>query len=82
MPDEIDLSEYRSKEPTQNEELLPDESAETEIQVDQGALEQLLSMGFPEVRCRKGLLITGNNGADVAMNWLFEHMDDPGTFLQ
>ena len=47
-------------------------------QVDEDALNQLLAMGFPEVRCRKALIKTGNNGPDVAMNWLFEHMEDPG----
>jgi len=35
-------------------------------------------MGFPEIRCKKALINTGNHGADVAMNWLFEHMEDPG----
>lgn len=38
-----------------------------------------MAMGFPEIRCRNAILKTGNNGAEVAMNWLFEHMDDPGT---
>jgi ubiquitin carboxyl-terminal hydrolase 5/13 len=42
------------------------------------ALNQLLVMGFPEIRCKKALIATGNNGANMAMNWLFEHMDDPG----
>ena len=34
-------------------------------------------MGFPENRCKKALIKTGNSGADAAMNWLFEHMEDP-----
>lgn len=42
------------------------------------ALDQLIMMGFPETRCKKALIATGNNGAERAMNWLFEHMDDPG----
>ncbi len=41
-------------------------------------MEQLLGMGFSELRCQKALLATGNNGAEVAMNWLFEHLEDPG----
>jgi ubiquitin carboxyl-terminal hydrolase 5/13 len=45
------------------------------------ALEQLMSMGFGEVRCTKALLATGNQGSEIAMNWLFEHMDDPGIDL-
>lgn len=45
---------------------------------DQAALDQLLAMGFPENRCKRALLNTGNNGVEVAMNWLLEHMEDPG----
>ena len=48
------------------------------VQVDPTALEQLMSMGFGEVRCTKALLATGNQGSEIAMNWLFEHMEDPG----
>lgn len=36
----------------------------------------LLSMGFPEPRCLKGLYHTGNSNAEDAMNWIFAHMDD------
>lgn len=39
---------------------------------------QLEAMGFPTVRCEKALLATGNSDAEVAMGWLFEHMDDAG----
>ena len=38
---------------------------------------QLEGMGFPIIRCQKALLATGNNNAEVAMEWLFEHMEDP-----
>lgn len=54
---------------------ITDESS-TGIQVDQQALDQLLQMGFPEPRCIKALVKTGNSGAEMAMSWLFEHMDD------
>ena len=39
---------------------------------------QLEAMGFPTVRCQKALLATGNSDASAAMEWLFQHMDDPG----
>lgn len=42
------------------------------------ALSQLEAMGFPTIRCQKALLATGNGDADMAMSWLFEHMEDPG----
>jgi ubiquitin carboxyl-terminal hydrolase 5/13 len=49
-----------------------------DVQVDAAALEQIIMMGFPENRGKKALIVTGNQGAEAAMNWLFEHMDDPG----
>lgn len=41
---------------------------------------QLEAMGFPQVRCQKALLATGNSDPEAAMNWLFAHMEDPGMF--
>lgn len=38
---------------------------------------QLEAMGFPTIRCQKALLATGNSDPEAAMNWLFEHMEDP-----
>ncbi|KAH7923304.1 ubiquitinyl hydrolase [Leucogyrophana mollusca] len=47
------------------------------VQFDADAMAQLEGMGFPTVRCQKALLATGNAGAEVAMEWLFGHMEDP-----
>jgi len=33
-------------------------------------------MGFPQNRCEKAAYVTKNAGAEVAMNWLLEHMED------
>lgn len=46
---------------------------------NQAALAQLEAMGFPLVRCQKALLATGNSDPEAAMEWLFAHMEDPGT---
>jgi ubiquitin carboxyl-terminal hydrolase 5/13 len=43
------------------------------------AMAQLEGMGFPTVRCQKALLATGNADPTAAMDWLFTHMEDPGT---
>jgi ubiquitin carboxyl-terminal hydrolase 5/13 len=48
---------------------------------NQAALAQLEAMGFPLVRCQKALLATGNSDPEAAMEWLFAHMEDPGTFF-
>ena len=79
------LEKWRGHGLQPGETLLPDESnsAATIQPCDPHALSQLMEMGFPEVRCRKALLATtasnGEQNAEVAMQWLFEHMDDPGT---
>ncbi|CAG8761381.1 20907_t:CDS:10 [Gigaspora margarita] len=69
------FDEYIAHGRQDNEELLPEESTAGPA-INESDLNKLLEMGFPENRCRKALIATGNNGADQAMNWLFEHMDD------
>ena len=44
---------------------------------NQNDVNQLLEMGFPENRAVKALAVTGNQGPQVAMDWIFAHMDDP-----
>jgi ubiquitin carboxyl-terminal hydrolase 5/13 len=48
---------------------------------NEAALALLQGMGFPLIRCQKALLATGNNDAEAAMEWLFVHMDDPGSVM-
>lgn len=60
-------------------ELQDDVSAGVLPEFDQAALAQLEAMGFPLVRCQKALLATGNSDPEAAMEWLFAHMEDPGS---
>ena len=39
---------------------------------------QLVDMGFPIEGCKKAVYYTGNSGVEPAMNWVMEHMEDPG----
>ncbi|KAI8967306.1 hypothetical protein BDF20DRAFT_966026 [Mycotypha africana] len=78
----IQLDKYLSQGQQPDEELLPDdetmtEAATAEPAFNQADLDQLLMMGFSENRCKRALLNTGHRGADMAMNWIFEHMEDP-----
>ncbi|KAF8642475.1 hypothetical protein AX16_009476 [Volvariella volvacea WC 439] len=69
--------------------LLPDEtelpddgpgggSAPAQIQFNETALSTLEAMGFSRIRGQKALLATGNtDDAEVAMEWLFAHLEDP-----
>lgn len=47
-----------------------------EIQFNSSDLNSLISMGFSEDRCKRSLINTNHNGAEAAMSWLFEHMED------
>jgi ubiquitin carboxyl-terminal hydrolase 5/13 len=61
---------------TDERQRLPVEPALPEF--NQAALVQLIAMGFPQIRCQKALLATGNSDPEAAMEWLFAHMEDPG----
>jgi ubiquitin carboxyl-terminal hydrolase 5/13 len=77
-PMEMSLDHLRGQGIQEGEVEFPSDSNNaSEPQIDADSLNQLLGMGFPENRCKKALLKTGNSGAESAMNWLFEHMDDP-----
>lgn len=75
--DPIEFSPYLSTGHDESEELLPDEDSADTFTPNQVALDQLMSMGFPSVRCEKALYVTGNSDPEAAMNWLIEHIEDP-----
>lgn len=41
-------------------------------------MNQLASMGFQYLHCQKAAINTVNTGVEEAMNWLLNHMNDPG----
>ncbi|KAG7860565.1 hypothetical protein KL939_002051 [Ogataea angusta] len=73
----IDLSKFKSSGLQTDEELLPEDDTASSFSFNQDAMNALLAMGFPENRCKRALYTTGNSDAETAMNWLFEHMEDP-----
>ncbi|KAI8983550.1 hypothetical protein BDB01DRAFT_722821, partial [Pilobolus umbonatus] len=76
----MNLDKYVSQGQQSDEDLLPDDmsaSSNEEISFNDEDIQQLQSMGFSENRCKRALLATGHNGSEIAMNWMFEHMDDP-----
>ncbi|TKA22420.1 hypothetical protein B0A50_07926 [Salinomyces thailandicus] len=82
--EDFDLETYRSNGKLPDEEELPDDQAATGsggggaggFEPNEVALEMLMSMGFPRIRCVKALRATGNQDPEVAAGWLFEHMED------
>ena len=49
-----------------------------EIKINEALVAQLVEMGFPVEGCRKAVYHTKNQGIEPAMNWVMEHMGDPG----
>ena len=77
--DSFDLSPYKSPGPQDAEDLLPEDDTPANAPAfvpDETFLAQLEGMGFPRIRSEKALRATGNQAAEPAMNWLFEHMED------
>lgn len=73
------LDDYKSPGHQPTEELLPEEAAEAKPSfiANEDAIQQLEGMGFPRNRCEKALHATGNSDPNAAMEWLFQHMEDP-----
>lgn len=48
------------------------------LKVDQTMLKQMINeMGFPKLRAEKSLILTANKSLEAAVDWCFEHADDP-----
>ncbi|KAM9934523.1 hypothetical protein OXX80_005894 [Metschnikowia pulcherrima] len=79
IPEEINLKSYKAPSFDEGEIELKsgDKNSHSEKFVpNEEAFSTLLSMGFSEPRCLRGLYNTGNKDAEEAMNWVFAHMDD------
>ena len=83
IPEEIDLSPYKSKGTQDGEELVPEEGASSGTavsdtpEISEAALCQLMDMGFGMNGCKRALVAVGGSDAEAAMNWIFEHNMDP-----
>ncbi|XP_053379534.1 ubiquitin carboxyl-terminal hydrolase 5-like [Mercenaria mercenaria] len=75
---ELDLSPLRGHGLQPGEEELPEAPAQqSQVQIDEATVSQLVDMGFPIEGCKKAVYHTGNSGVEPAMNWVMEHMEDP-----
>lgn len=73
VPDQISLESLRSQGPQPGEELQPEAAGE---EADETLVAQLMSMGFPESKCKRAALSTGNKDVEAAMEWLLIHGDE------
>lgn len=77
--DSFTLDPYLSSGQQPDEELLPEDAAESSAPAftpNEAGMAYLTAMGFPEPRCEKALFNTGNSDPEAAMNWLFAHIED------
>ncbi len=70
IPDEFSLESLRSQGRQPGEELQPEAAGE---EADETLVAQLMSMGFPESKCKRAALSTGNKEVEAAMEWLLVH---------
>jgi len=82
-PEEIDLSYIKNTGPKDGELLVPEEAEKPKDNkpagpvVDEGALGQLMDMGFSMNGCMRALTTVGGSNIEAAMTWIFEHNQDP-----
>lgn len=61
----------------QNEHGAASEAEDVNLNVNESLLSNLVEMGFPRIRALKALKATNSSSPEVAMDWCFEHADDP-----
>lgn len=82
MPGEISLEKFKAKGPRDGENLIPEDTdmpdaAPAAPTIDEGALGQLMDMGFTMNGWKRALTAVGGSNVEAAMNWVFEHSMDP-----
>jgi ubiquitin carboxyl-terminal hydrolase 5/13 len=90
IPQDIDLTAFKSTGPVEGENLVPveEKSAAQETAgaasaaaagpvIDEAGVSQLMDMGFSLNSCKRALLAVGGSNVEAAMGWVFEHNEDP-----
>mmetsp|Transcript_25258 Transcript_25258/g.58739 ORF Transcript_25258/g.58739 Transcript_25258/m.58739 type:complete len:508 (-) Transcript_25258:263-1786(-) len=87
IPETLNLNSLKSKGPADGEQLVPDDGDDdkpmTVAQLDgppaieEGALSQLMDMGFSLNGSKRALIAVGGSDVQAAMTWVFEHNMDP-----
>lgn len=70
--------EREKKRKEEEDDMEETEKNDPRLKVNQNLLNQLVyEMGFPKVRAEKALIFTQNKNVEDAVDWCFEHADDP-----
>jgi ubiquitin carboxyl-terminal hydrolase 5/13 len=81
VPDELDITNYKSNGPQDSESLVPEDNeslnetatSNAPLIINEAALSQLMDMGFSLNSCKRALTAVGGNDLEAAMGWVFEH---------
>jgi len=84
VTEEIDLTYLKASGPQDGENIIPDidpsdtwQSSPPQTNINEGSLNQLMDMGFGTNGCKRALTAVGGTDVEAAMNWAFEHNNDP-----
>jgi len=89
VPEVLDLTAYAREGLGADEQEMPEATSDAQApaaaaaaatvvaEADAAIVAQLMSMGFSENGSKRAALATGNSDAEVALNWVFAHMEDP-----
>ncbi|XDT40991.1 Zinc finger UBP-type profile [Nakaseomyces glabratus] len=73
----LELTQYKGNGLQKDTETqLNDDNDEIQFEVNETFVNQLMEMGFTENACVRALYHTGNKDPELAMNWLFGHIED------
>lgn len=88
IPQNIDLSAFKTTGPVEGENLIPVEEKSPAQEtagaastagpaIDEAGVSQLMDMGFSLNSCKRALTAVGGSDVEAAMGWVFEHNMDP-----
>jgi len=82
IPERLSLEGLRGKGLQEGETEMPEEqtgntAAPEVILPDESIVASLMSMGFSENGSKRAAVATSNASSEVAMEWVFAHMEDP-----
>jgi ubiquitin carboxyl-terminal hydrolase 5/13 len=90
IPQDIDLTAFKSTGPAEGENLIPVEetspaqetvgaasAAAAGPAISETGVSQLMDMGFSLNSCKRALTAVGGSDVEAAMGWVFEHNEDP-----
>ncbi|CAM9018245.1 unnamed protein product [Wickerhamomyces anomalus] len=79
LPESFDIKDFQNPQVLEDGkvEVHDEDEDDNSFKPNTEALNNLQQMGFPEGRATKALYLTGNSDTEAAMNWLFQHLEDP-----